>query len=120
MREIKFRQAIYSKDIFDHWHYWGFLPDLSFVGPDSINGLAHALSNSQQFTGHNDKNGKESYAGDKLKDTLADIGIIHWEENVAGFYVKWADGSDLPINTFVAVNKCEIFGNVHQPELIKN
>lgn len=59
MQQIRFRQAVYSKDKFNHWHYWGFLPDLSFVGPDSVNGLAHALANSQQLTGQLDKKGKE-------------------------------------------------------------
>jgi len=77
MREIKFRQAIFVNDKFNHWHYWGFLPDLSFVGPDSVNGLAHALANSHPFVCP-DKNGKDVYAGDRIKRISGEPCIVEW------------------------------------------
>ena len=115
MRVLKFRQAIYSKDKFDHWHHWGFLPDLSFVGPDSINGLAHALANSQQFTGLSDKSGKEIYEGDIVRITDAPTikGEVVWQ------YLAWQMKDGGMLSNF-DTNYLEIIGNIHQnPELIE-
>ncbi len=64
MNRIEYKQAIYVGEKFDRWHYWGFMPDLTFVGPDMTNGIAHALENSHPF-GCNDKNGEKVFAGDE-------------------------------------------------------
>ena len=114
MREIQFRQAIYVDDKFHHWHHWGFMPDLSFVGPDSVNGLAHALDNSCQSTGLKDKNGKEIYEGDRIKGKM-DYGPGGFVEREVP--IRWHNEYGYQWNYF-DLSTIEIIGNIHDiPEL---
>ena len=122
-REIKFRgltkptrespsKWVYGYYSFDGANYW-------ITDPKTVERAWIVLPETVgQFTGLKDKNKEEAYSGDKLKDATGDIGVIYWKQNIAGFYCKWSDGSDMPINTGVAVDKCEIIDNIHEnPEL---
>jgi hypothetical protein len=71
-----------------------------------------------QSTGRRDKSDQEIHDSDNLQDSTGDIGTVYWKENVAGFYCKWGDGSDLPLNIGVATNKCKIISSIHD-HLIK-
>jgi len=121
MREIKFRQAVYVNDKFHHWHYWGFLSDLSFVGPDRTNGLAHALDNSQQSTGLPDKNEKDIYNDDIIKtfDAIklergeqADyVGVVAWSTRSLAWVITDKNGKFIEL--LCRVEQPEIIGNIH-------
>lgn len=78
-----------------------------------------------QFTGKKDKNGKEIYEGDFIKENFENnfgsfqegIGLIMWCENCSAFHARInGDGEG-----FVIGSDCEVIGNVHQnPEFIKH
>lgn len=62
-----------------------------------------------QFTGLLDKNGKEIYEFDKLKDLGGDIGIVEFDDG--SFIIKHENGTS---NFIARVNHFEIVGNIYE------
>jgi len=124
MKKIKYRQAIYNNGEFDHWHHWGFMPDLTFVGPDRINGLAHALANSQQFVGIH--KGKKVFAGDIFllnKDDDEWYDVVVWNNFLMRFELSKFHRPACSVSLFDAMTtfrkSSEIVGTIHtHPELL--
>ncbi len=89
MNRIEYKQAVYANSKFDHWHYWGFMPDLSFRGPDMVNGIAHALANSHPYV-CDDKNGDKVFSGDEVRHNDFDNGAGTVEPlMMSGIFQGW-------------------------------
>ena len=79
-----------------------------------------------QYTGLKDKNGKEIYEEDIIKDHNA-LGVIVWDiendEKPVGIGIKWID-ENIPEGVFGSIwvedlNDYKVIGNIHEnPELI--
>jgi uncharacterized phage protein (TIGR01671 family) len=125
MREIKFRQPIFSNGKFNYYHHWGFINDV-FVGPDR--GDIERLS--EQFTGLFDKNNEGIYEGDIL-DVVNPNGdkdrqcIVKWDTNGDTYSYSPYDGyGEFDVTSIGWAMQLEfifkIIGNIYQnPELIK-
>lgn len=118
MREIKFRQPLFSDGKFNQWLYWGYV-DGGFVSP--ANGDLERQS--QQYTGLLDKNGKEIYEGDIVKGGKPDycdnvIGIVAYG-GMAFHYIGKRENGDVWIDTITNAkyteDRCvEVIGNIYE------
>jgi len=111
MREIKYRQPIFLDGKFLKWHYWGFV-DNSFVGV--ISPIEEAHKNSQQFTGLQDKNGKEIFEGDVIHCDNGSVGIITYDEERIMYRVdsEFKTGFCHPVYGYAP--PFEVIGNIYE------
>lgn len=115
MNKIEYKQAVYVGDEFERWHYWGFMPDLTFVGPDMVNGIAHALANSKPFVCL-DKNGDKVFSGDEIQ--CADISEVGGSAKYYVGYVKW--NQEYTSFALYYGDDFELLHNLKDIELIKD
>lgn len=133
-REIKFRLWSKIGKIFIETNN----PNLEFV--INNNGYLYSIENFYgeiyvlpqmdievlQFTGLQDRNGKEIYEGDILKynfpydGRLKHISPVTYLETQASFGLKDIYGNEIPLYRITANNYFEVVGNIYEnPELLK-
>lgn len=122
MREIKFRVWNNRYKCFE---YWGHIEKGVFKGvPSGIDniGIDETCNKSEQYTGLNDKNGKEIYEGDIIKyEAMEEYGIGNIEYYLHVFHVMWSKKQNFHTPTmFTSIKylgckkEVEIIGNIHQ------
>ena len=123
MRGIKFRAWIRCGE----WEKSGdaqkyeMCYDLAFEDFEPINDLLAGVENLMQYTGLHDKNGKEIYEGDAIKDEEDCKFSVVWGYHNCGFYLESAEDNEYNVEmVYVLNNKVEIIGNIYEnPELLK-
>lgn len=122
-REIKFRawSKLKNEMISDYCIH----ENTNFIGYDLTNNQ-HEIVDVMEFTGLIDKNGKEIYEGDLLKDTEFDDYDFDISKCYAVVYdsktAQWCidnsfaqDGSHLVnIVSYFGINNLEVVGNIHE------
>lgn len=121
MREIKFRAKLYDK--------WNTKKDGDwfYYTPEEMNQYIRRLpldwSTQCEFTGLKDKNGKEIYEGDWIKNTNDEMdyfeGQVDFSDGI--FWISEGEGKPAYIlGQHDSKNDLEVIGNIYEnPELLK-
>lgn len=124
MRQIKFR--LWDKKQKKFWHDFRIHPQGTFhpaTGHKAIKGVDYWVYDYKynqkhleplQYTGCIDKNGKEIYEGDIVRDdTTGSIWAVTWNAEAAG----WTDKPDNPYSygLYKSLEHCmEVIGNIYE------
>jgi len=126
MRDIKFRQPIRNKQgKFIEWFYWGCIDGEWIQWATQQNGL-DTRKESQQFTGFEDKNGRQIYEGDIFPSNSEGIKFYKLVFENGGFVLYHNYGHWGTIARFIEASKkfnfnLDIVGNIYEnPDYLTN
>lgn len=107
MREIKFRAW---DNIINRFRYWDTCDGGGFWDTCMMN----ELHDIEQFTGLHDKNGKDIYENDIIKNVIYDA--ASGNKNFFIYQCEWSGNG----YTFCSIGENEVIGNIHEnPELME-
>lgn len=124
MRKIKFRGKSVDDGVWvygDYHHRAGNVHTIIAMEPDKYGKVFYAVNQVipdtvGQFTGLYDKNGKEIYFDDIVRNKYGDIGSVIWFSDWS-LRVDWGGGD---IHFIDPEWGLEVIGNIHDnPELLK-